>query len=93
MAKKLTGETASAKAVALIYVGPQLLYLRLGSTFSSSALPIFIHRYAQECPEIRALLVPASDFLTARVEVARVGSELWAAAQAVTKHFAGGNKI
>lgn len=85
--------TRSSRAIPegpLIWVGPSITYLRPGFGFDGSKLPEFIRRYIMACPEVGKLLVPAADYLSARKEVRQVGSKLWAAAQAVTRHFQGG---
>lgn len=97
MANPFSGKTTTAVKKlqgALMWVGPEITYLRQGNAFNfdSEEPPKFLQRYINECPSVAVLLVPAADYLFAQKEVLRTGSKLWAAANAVNKYFNSGGK-
>jgi hypothetical protein len=58
--------------------------------FRAPKFPRFLVRYIDECPAVADCLVPLCNFPRDKGEVQRVGTQLWLAAQTVTKYFSGG---
>lgn len=82
------------KTEASIYIGPSLPGGKLNRTalFKGGKLPKHIEQLANECPAIKALIVPVSKLAAAEVKLSQTASVELARFKEIGKHFNKGAK-